>query len=147
MKVCPYCQSTSFDDMESCFGCLHRFDAPAPATIIPAFAEDDVMDLYKPEPEPDLEPKLEGTVPLPRVPVVALNESATIIPTVSPLPESAQAGFSGIARLHVQMPQGYHYDIYLEKPEGASIQIGWIPDAQPISDQSSLPEQPDALTV
>ena len=147
MKVCPYCQSTSFDDMESCFGCLHRFDAPAPATIIPTFAEDDVMDAYKPEPEPDLEPTQEGTATLPRVPVVALNERATIIPSVSPLPESAQAGFSGIARLHVQMPQGYHYDIYLEKPEGASIQIGWIPDSQSITEQSMQPDQPDIQAV
>lgn len=25
MKVCPVCNSKCFDDMEVCFGCLHRF--------------------------------------------------------------------------------------------------------------------------
>lgn len=25
MKTCPVCKQTLFDDMESCFGCLHKF--------------------------------------------------------------------------------------------------------------------------
>lgn len=25
MKACPICKSMSFDDMEICFGCMHRF--------------------------------------------------------------------------------------------------------------------------
>lgn len=25
MKSCPVCKATTFDDMEICFGCLHRF--------------------------------------------------------------------------------------------------------------------------
>lgn len=25
MKVCPVCESTLFDDMDTCFGCLYRF--------------------------------------------------------------------------------------------------------------------------
>lgn len=26
MKQCPICQGTSFDDAQTCFGCLHRFE-------------------------------------------------------------------------------------------------------------------------
>lgn len=25
MKICPVCESTLFDDMDTCFGCLYRF--------------------------------------------------------------------------------------------------------------------------
>ena len=25
MKICPVCESTLFDDMDMCFGCLYRF--------------------------------------------------------------------------------------------------------------------------
>lgn len=25
MKVCPVCKAACFDDMEVCYGCLHRF--------------------------------------------------------------------------------------------------------------------------
>jgi hypothetical protein len=27
MRTCPICQATCFDDMETCFGCMHRFEA------------------------------------------------------------------------------------------------------------------------
>ena len=27
MKTCPICQATCFDDMDTCYGCLHRFNA------------------------------------------------------------------------------------------------------------------------
>lgn len=26
MKVCPVCKSNVFDDMQTCFNCLHKFD-------------------------------------------------------------------------------------------------------------------------
>ena len=26
MKTCPVCKTQVFDDMQSCFGCMHRFD-------------------------------------------------------------------------------------------------------------------------
>lgn len=26
VKECPVCEATTFDDMEVCYGCLHRFD-------------------------------------------------------------------------------------------------------------------------
>lgn len=26
MKTCPICSATTFEDMEMCFSCLHRFD-------------------------------------------------------------------------------------------------------------------------
>lgn len=28
MKTCPYCQSTAFEDMDVCYGCLHPFKQP-----------------------------------------------------------------------------------------------------------------------
>lgn len=27
MKVCPVCKAACFDDMEVCYGCLHRFSS------------------------------------------------------------------------------------------------------------------------
>lgn len=35
MKTCPICKARCFDDMEICYGCLHRFDArpQAPASV------------------------------------------------------------------------------------------------------------------
>lgn len=26
MKTCPVCQAVAFDDAETCFGCMHRFE-------------------------------------------------------------------------------------------------------------------------
>lgn len=31
MRTCPICHATCFDDMEVCFGCMHRFEAAADA--------------------------------------------------------------------------------------------------------------------
>ena len=28
MKVCPVCKARVFDDMDTCYGCLYRFDSP-----------------------------------------------------------------------------------------------------------------------
>ena len=30
MKICPVCHGRCFDDMELCYGCLHRFDREPP---------------------------------------------------------------------------------------------------------------------
>ena len=29
MKTCPVCKSHVFDDMDVCYGCMHRFEAMA----------------------------------------------------------------------------------------------------------------------
>ncbi len=34
MKTCPVCSATTFDDMEVCYGCLHRFGSEEPATEV-----------------------------------------------------------------------------------------------------------------
>lgn len=34
MKSCPVCKATTFDDMEICFGCLHRFDEKDDASAL-----------------------------------------------------------------------------------------------------------------
>lgn len=31
MKTCPICNARCFDDMETCFGCMHRFDGEVPS--------------------------------------------------------------------------------------------------------------------
>jgi len=30
MKICPICGARCFEDMETCYGCLHRFDEEGP---------------------------------------------------------------------------------------------------------------------
>ncbi len=30
MKTCPICNAKAFDDMDVCYGCLHRFDEKRP---------------------------------------------------------------------------------------------------------------------
>jgi len=49
----------------------------------------------------------------------------------------------GIARLQVRLPGGYHYDVLLEKPEGASLSIGWLPnESEADPDLDANPTQP-----
>ena len=48
MKECPICHGTCFDDMEVCYGCMHRF------------AEELEMHTYETEPE---EPKASDSAP------------------------------------------------------------------------------------
>lgn len=36
MKTCPVCGSVIFDDMDTCFGCMHRFQGDEPARSDPA---------------------------------------------------------------------------------------------------------------
>lgn len=37
MKTCPICHAATFDDAETCFGCLHRFEEEEPpAAPMPA---------------------------------------------------------------------------------------------------------------
>ena len=32
MKTCPVCKTSVFDDMDACYGCMHRFDEPQSAS-------------------------------------------------------------------------------------------------------------------
>lgn len=34
MKSCPVCEATTFDDMEICYGCLHRFGEDGSASAL-----------------------------------------------------------------------------------------------------------------
>lgn len=37
MKTCPICHANSFEDMQTCFGCMHRFDdEPKQLVVKPA---------------------------------------------------------------------------------------------------------------
>ena len=35
VKVCPQCGAAAFEDMDVCYGCLHRFGAAVPAAGVP----------------------------------------------------------------------------------------------------------------
>jgi hypothetical protein len=138
----------SFDDMETCFGCLK------PLTL-QAETDEANGDVVEGAPDEKLagafvgasDEKLTGTLvgarddaPLVieaeassserqgRAPLeITRDEVSRAIVVTDPSREQASPKAAGMARLHVKLPQGYHYDVYLEKPEGASIQLGWVP--------------------
>ena len=39
MKVCPICKARCFDDMEVCYGCMHRFDFEGETFKLPGAEE------------------------------------------------------------------------------------------------------------
>lgn len=44
MKECPVCSAVTFDDMDVCYGCLHRFDeADAAVAPVPAAKKESVL--------------------------------------------------------------------------------------------------------
>lgn len=60
MKTCPRCQSITFDDMEVCYGCLHRFKAEEPPAAV---AEESTLLESMPYPIPaELSELPDGTV-------------------------------------------------------------------------------------
>ena len=44
MKTCPICNAVCFDDMDTCFGCLHRFDDASTNQGAPIATPDSVFD-------------------------------------------------------------------------------------------------------
>ena len=118
MKVCKKCQSLSFDDMETCYGCLEPFDKqPAAVEVMPVKVTSTTLE------------------PLSFLSDITTEREHSEAIAVT---ERQQSNTSGIARLQVRMPDGYYYDIYLEKPKGASIQIGWVPDALLPTEEKTL---------
>ena len=136
MKVCPHCQSVSFDDMETCFGCLRSFrqqsaadqavgefvDEAQSAELAGALVEARDSSPLVIEAEASSSER-QGRAPL----EITRDEVSRAIVVTDPSREQVGSRAAGMARLHVRLPQGYHYDVYLEKPEGASIQLGWVP--------------------
>ncbi|MCL1797820.1 MAG: hypothetical protein FWG24_05880 [Eggerthellaceae bacterium] len=50
MKICPICNARCFDDMEICFGCMHRFDILGQAVEeLSLFEEIDHQDIPLPQ--------------------------------------------------------------------------------------------------
>ncbi|MDR0309030.1 MAG: hypothetical protein LBH87_03780 [Coriobacteriales bacterium] len=72
----------------------------------------------------------------------ALHTPAQILPSRSPEPKRGATG--GIARLQVRLPGGYHYDVLLEKPEGASLSIGWLTEEAMKEEAAALSAVHDA---
>ncbi|MCL2882856.1 MAG: hypothetical protein FWF30_00065 [Coriobacteriia bacterium] len=236
MRTCPYCQSISFDDIDTCYGCLHRFtdsektgiaqivDTPSAGDHLTADIEaglrefveslEEDLDLLEPSgaltPTPDREdascpenrgqkkkgdktqePEADSSHREPTMVKVAsettgvaaseeaaaakveseaeeasvrpnglaikeANDTAlgprpkSVLPFAVSVPDAAQPilkrpSRGGIARLQVRLPGGYHYDVLLEKPEGASLSIGWLPnepEAEPSADLGEAEEQP-----
>ena len=114
MKTCPHCQSVSFDDQKTCYGCLGLFQVEPESRQLVVQAKSS----YTKNQTTSVNVKQ------------GLTQPEVVSATENMLGNTQPVG-SGMARLHVKLPQGYHYDVYLEKPEGASIQIGWVPEAIP----------------
>lgn len=102
MKTCPICNATSFDDMEICFGCMHRFgDEP----LLPF----EIMDSDEIEPEEprvgvgltaDVLPEPEGMLPpnddgvrstIVPVPGSGFNLVISVQPVSTQMPTTQQA--------------------------------------------------------
>ena len=47
MKTCTVCNATCFDDMEVCYGCLHRFGANENVDYSPQYAEGDDVPMQR----------------------------------------------------------------------------------------------------
>ncbi|MDR0459396.1 MAG: hypothetical protein LBG68_02885, partial [Coriobacteriales bacterium] len=92
MKTCPLCQSVSFDDMEVCYGCLSHLEPKTATVELPkptstAADNESVSSVIIPtitEPEAAIQP-------------IQVSEAITY-------PPKSSSSFSGMARLHVQMP-------------------------------------------
>ena len=106
--------------MEVCYGCLNPFKRE-----VEAQSDADTEPLV-------IEPKASSTERFGRAPLeITRDQTNQSIMVSDPARNSVlSGGMAGMARLHVKLPQGYHYDVYLEKPEGASIQLGWVPVAE-----------------
>jgi hypothetical protein len=136
MKTCPHCQSTAFDDMAVCYGCLQPFDEPMsqPAALPPS---PEVEDLLVEEPtERGQVARAVSTAPVaqtaqvaqtaPAASAVQVAPNAPSVPSAQPAPTAQTASLS--IRLHVAMPDLFGYDIYLCKEEGAQLTIGCARD-------------------
>lgn len=49
MKYCPVCKSRVFDDMDTCFNCLHHFEdeRSQETQVLPIFKEGDMDDFLR----------------------------------------------------------------------------------------------------
>lgn len=43
VKVCPVCKAACFDDMEVCYGCLHRFAQEREEDLWAEFEQEDLI--------------------------------------------------------------------------------------------------------
>ncbi|WP_297153391.1 hypothetical protein [uncultured Ellagibacter sp.] len=92
MKVCPVCKARVFDDMDTCYGCLHRFESSA--------AQDAGESGFDPEEPPDYQ---EAACK----PLAAKGESKSARPRDVRQEDNVEA--SPIARdlvLHIAVPKG-----------------------------------------
>lgn len=77
MKQCPVCKSQCFDDMDVCYGCMHRFDEGLLAQVL---HQDDALTEFEVE-----EPRtIAADVPLEHLPAVSVPEASNL--SVVPLP-------------------------------------------------------------
>ena len=49
MKQCPICKSQCFDDMEVCYGCMHRFNEKAIANVMQPIGRCDEFEVEEPK--------------------------------------------------------------------------------------------------
>lgn len=79
MKQCPVCKSQCFDDMDVCYGCMHRFDE---GLLTQVLHQDDGLTEFEVE-----EPRtIAANVPLEHLPAVSVSVSKASNLSVVPLP-------------------------------------------------------------
>lgn len=160
MKTCPVCQATCFDDMETCFGCLHRFDAPshqdgrapaeapseasaasafapqpeAPVSLPPNVSQPDgEEDPFEPEPPRDL-PDLAAAKPL-QAGVPAVKSAPAEVPAGKPLPAEVPAANSLPAKASA------------EAPLPAAVRAEDAPSEAPACEAASSPAPSDRIRL
>jgi hypothetical protein len=87
MKTCPFCQSLTFDDMEVCYGCMHRFEPPANNVNASASVDAGGPALQQQQEGPAAQPAA-GPQP-PQLPMVSIQLSVYVQP-YSSLPLGSQ---------------------------------------------------------
>ena len=117
MKICPVCKSRCFDDMQVCYGCMHRFDAEEPEQ----------------NPAMDAAPSEGGELSEPRVRMAKTMQ----IPMVAQVPQKTEA---------VEQPSASE-EVRPSEPvaELASVHESVIPVVQPRESVSCAPSRALAI--
>ena len=142
MKICPVCNARCFDDMEVCYGCMHRFgeepgvpDAPVEVSEPPRTAGLPIDQV-----PPVGQGALAGAAATPAVPP---GPQRMAIPMVSQVPQASQAAVAAgsavplDAALPTQQPFGM---VSLGEDGGVAGRPSLALGAKPPSGGSSLHE-------
>ena len=93
MRKCPVCGSLSFDDMDTCFGCMHAFES-SDSDAIP----ESVLAACAVEPDDDIEPEeaVAGGMIVPMVTDVRAARRAPEMETCDAVASGELSGFGAL---------------------------------------------------